>query len=136
LLSVILYLRNCLIRDYFPVRKLNYPPALFCHCSVVRYYNYGFSDRIERLHNLHYFVCRCFVKCRCRFVRNDYIRTVYKCTGKCDTLFLSARQLVTVLVCLLFYSDQFKRSLCCFSFIFGLVFCKIKREHYPLLPVR
>lgn len=57
-------------------------------------------------------------------------------TGNSRTLFLSARQLVTVLVCLLFYSDQFKRSLCCFSFIFGLVFCKIKREHYPLLPVR
>lgn len=57
-------------------------------------------------------------------------------TGNSRTLFLSARQLVTVLVCLLFYSDQFKRSLCCFSFIFGLVFCKIKREQYPLLPVR
>ena len=93
MLSVILYLRNCPIRDYLPVRKLNYPPALFGYRPVVRYYNYGFPDRIKRLHNLHYFVCRCFVKCRCRFVRNDYIRTVYKRTGKSDTLLLTARQL-------------------------------------------
>ena len=95
MLSVVLIydLHNCPIRDYLPVRKLNYPPALFCHCSVMCYYHYGFPDRIKRLHNLRYFVCRCFVKCRCRFVRNDYIRTVYKRTGKCDTLLLTARQL-------------------------------------------